>query len=285
MRLAAERSGSERHAWRGSQLPAGDFVQHFRDELNDVCVADDGPEEEVCDKGRRDGFQGGGNQQNAGKAALVLRMQGPQDLLKCSLGFPLEALDVQGGSQPWDVGIKENGSLQVGVFLGAQVQAPEGVEAALQPLHGGQRGLRPLGLLPFALAIEEDLLEHAGGRGLHHLKRHHLLRQPQEEEGDPAAVQQQELVPSWQQVEGREVFHEADGFHQHVGGSLAGDVGCPEAHRPALVAQAALVGRAAATPAVVQVLAEESVKDGGAVVLLLALTPLAVHVHAAARHG
>lgn len=58
-------------------------------------------------------------------------------------------------------------------------------------------------------------------------------------------------------MEGREVFHEADGFHQHIGGGLAGDMGCPEADRPALVAQATLVGWAVA-----QVLAEEGVENG-----------------------
>lgn len=182
-------------------------------------------------------------------------------------------------------GIEEDGSLQVGVFLGAQVQAPKGVQAALQPLHGSQCGLRPLWLLMFALPIEEDLLEHAGGRSLHHLEGDHLLDQPQEEEGDPAAVQQQELILSRQQVEGREVFHEADGFYQDVGGCLAGDVGCAEADGPALVAEAALVGWAAPTPAVVEVLAEEGVEDGSALVFTVALAPLAVHVHAAAGHS
>lgn len=181
--------------------------------------------------------------------------------------------------------VEENGSFQVGVFLGTQVQAPKGVEAALQPLHGSQSGLRPLGLLSFALAIEEDLLKHAGGRGLHHLEGHHLLDEPQEEKRDPAAVQQQELILSWQQVEGREVFHEADGFYQHVGGCLAGDVGCAEADGSALVAEAALVGWAVAAPVVVEVLAEEGVEDGGALVVAVALAPLTVHVHAAGGHN
>lgn len=182
-------------------------------------------------------------------------------------------------------GIEENGSLQVGVFLGAQVQPPKGVQAALQPLHGSQRGLCPLRLLLFTLAIEEDLLEHAGGRGLHHLEGHHFLDQSQEEEGNPAAVQQQELILSRQQLEGREVFHEADGFYQHVGCRLAGDVGCTEADGAALVAEAALVGRAAATPAVVEVLTEEGVEDGSVLVFAIALAPLTVHVCAAGGHS
>lgn len=176
--------------------------------------------------------------------------------------------------------VEENGSLQVSILLGAQVQAPESVEAALQPLHSRQRGLCPLKLLPFALPIEEDLLEHAGGWGLHHLKGHHLLDQPQEEKGDPAAVQQQELVLSGQQVEGREVFHEADGLYQHIGGCLAGDVGRAEADGAALVAEAALLHWAVA-----EVLAEEGVEDGSVLVLTVALAPLTVHVHAAAGHS
>lgn len=100
MGLGAERGSS---AHRRSQLPARYLIEHFSKELHDVRVANDGSEEEICDEGRRDGFQGGGDQQNAGEAALVLRVQGLQHLLKRSLGFLLEALDVQGGPQPRDV--------------------------------------------------------------------------------------------------------------------------------------------------------------------------------------
>lgn len=53
---AGERGCSASHACRRSQLPAGYFVQHFRDELNDVGIANDRSEEEIRDEGGRDRF-------------------------------------------------------------------------------------------------------------------------------------------------------------------------------------------------------------------------------------
>lgn len=99
------------------------------------------------------------------------------------------------------------------------------------------------------------------------------MDEAEEEKGSPAAVQEQELIFPREQLEGREVLHKADRLHQDIRSCLAGDLRCLEADGVALLAQAVLLGKAAALPLAS---AQEGIEDG--VLALKALASFILHV-------
>lgn len=219
--------------------------KHVLKEASDVNVSNNRAKEEVPKQAGWNGCEGGGREENSGQAALACWVPRLQYLTQRLMSLLLQVPDVEGGVEAWHVRVEEDGPFQVGIFLGAQLQAPEGLQAALKPLHSSQRGLGPIWQLISACTarlLQQDLLEYAGSWGLSHLKGHSVLGQPKQEEGAPAAPQQQPLILGEQLAEGWQVPEKDHRLGQNVQSLLAGAMRGTQLNRSVLPAQAAATG-------------------------------------------
>lgn len=72
-------------------------------QLQQVGLADDGPEEELAEQAGRDAVQQRGRQQDPGEAVLVARVQEQHHLAEGLLGLLLQALHKHCGLQVWNI--------------------------------------------------------------------------------------------------------------------------------------------------------------------------------------
>lgn len=160
--------------------------------------------------------------------------------------------------------VEEDRPLEIGVLFGADVQTPALGQEAFDGLDlrrqgqlraaapAGRRLLQQLGSLVqrperrflvagvvVARLVGQYPVEHAGLRGLHRLEVHAVLRQPQHEQGRPAAAHQDQLLVQGQLLEAGHVLDEAQRLHQHGRSRLTRHLRALESHSPLRAARAA----------------------------------------------
>lgn len=77
--------------------------EHVDQQLNQVGLSNDGPEEEFADEAGRDALQQGGRQKDPGEALLVAGVEDLHHLAEGMLRFLLKALHKQSGLQVWNI--------------------------------------------------------------------------------------------------------------------------------------------------------------------------------------
>lgn len=77
--------------------------EHIHQQLHQVGLSNDGPEEEFADEAGRDGLQERGRQEDPGKALRVTRVQDLHHFAESVLGLLLQALHKQSGLQVWNI--------------------------------------------------------------------------------------------------------------------------------------------------------------------------------------
>lgn len=112
--------------------------KHVLKEASNINISNDRAKEEVPKQAGWNGLEGGGHEEDTGQTALACWAPGLQDLTQCLMSLLLQMPDVGGGVETWHARVEEDGSFQVGILFGAQLQAPEGLQAALKPLHRSQ---------------------------------------------------------------------------------------------------------------------------------------------------
>lgn len=89
------------------QVKQGDVFlseeEHVHQQLHQVGLSNDRPEEEFADEAWCDGLQQRGCQEDPGKALLMTRVEDLHHFTESMLGLLLQALHKQSGLQVWNI--------------------------------------------------------------------------------------------------------------------------------------------------------------------------------------
>lgn len=77
--------------------------EHVHQQLHQVGLSNDRPEEEFADKAGCDGLEKRGRQKDSGKALLVTRVEDLHHFIESVLGLLLQTLHKQSGLQVWNI--------------------------------------------------------------------------------------------------------------------------------------------------------------------------------------